>query len=213
MSASTEADDDAAKASAPPGRVGPNAIIRMVEALEELEGAEACSRIFAAAGLSAYLSAPPADMVDEHEVAALYRATWLDLPPDRAASVARDAGRRTGDYLLANRIPRLAQRVLAFMPRRMALRILLGAIGRHAWTFAGSGAFSYEFSAQPLIRIERSPLCLNLRMSEPVCDYFAATFERIFREILAPRCSVREIECAAAGDAACVFSVALDGAA
>lgn len=181
MSASTETNDDAAEASTPIGRVGPNAIIRMAEALDELEGRETCARIFAAAGLSPYLAALPTDMVDEHEVAALYRATWLGLTPDRAALVARDAGRRTGDYLLENRIPKLAQRVLTFLPRGIALRILLGAIGRHAWTFAGSGEFSYELGGEPSIRIQRSPLCLNLRMSEPVCDYFAATFERIFR--------------------------------
>lgn len=209
MSASTEADSDADEAVAPAGRVGPNAIIRMAEALEALEGQEACARIFSAAGLSAYLAAPPAEMVDEHEVAALYRATWLGLPAARAALVASDAGRRTGDYLLQNRIPKAAQRVLRLLPRRLALRLLLGAIGRHAWTFAGSGEFSYEVGVEPRITIRQSPLCLNLRLAEPACFYFAATFERIFREILAPACEVREIACAAAGDLECVFRIDL----
>ena len=209
MSISTEAESDAAGASEPVGRIGPNAIIRMADALEALEGAETCARIFAAAGLSRYLCNPPADMVDEHEVAALYRATWLGLAADRAARVASDAGRRTGDYLLENRIPKAAQRVLRFLPRRLALRLLLGAIGRHAWTFAGSGEFSYAFGAAPAITIRQSPLCLNLRLAEPACFYFAATFERIFQQIVAPSCTVREIACAAAGDEDCIFEIAV----
>lgn len=189
------------------GRVGPNAIIRMGEALESLEGIDVCAQIFGTAGLSALLADPPAEMVDERAVAALYRAVWLGLGPSRAERVASDAGRRTGDYLLRHRIPRPIQRVLPVLPPRVALRILLVAIGRHAWTFVGSGAFAYELGREPTIRLQGSPLCRGLRTSAPVCFYFAATFERIFQQIVSPEWRVLETACAAAGDAACVFRI------
>jgi divinyl protochlorophyllide a 8-vinyl-reductase len=41
----------------------------------------------------------------------------------------------------------------------------------------------------------------------PVCDYFAATFERLFRALVHADARVREVECAATGAPACVFEV------
>ena len=41
----------------------------------------------------------------------------------------------------------------------------------------------------------------------PACAYFAATFERVFGEMLGPTLSVTEVECAAMGATACVFEV------
>ncbi len=78
------------------------------------------------------------------------------------------------------------QRVLKKLPRELAARILVAAIARHAWTFAGGGAFSYEFSPQLTLRLMGSPICKGLRTQEPACTYFAATFERVFREMLGP---------------------------
>jgi divinyl protochlorophyllide a 8-vinyl-reductase len=146
-------------------------------------------------------------MVDEHDVTALQRAAFLHLGPERAARISTDAGRRTGDYLLANRIPRPAQAVLRKLPRRMAARLLLAAMARHAWTFAGSGRFSYETSPRLLLRVDDSPLCRSLRTDAPACHYFAATFERLFVAIISPSTRVVEIECRAAGGALCVFDV------
>jgi divinyl protochlorophyllide a 8-vinyl-reductase len=58
-----------------------------------------------------------------------------DLGPAMAAEVARDAGLRTADYLLANRIPKPVQVLLKHLPAPLAARVLLSAIRRHAWTF------------------------------------------------------------------------------
>ena len=51
------------------GKIGPNAITRLIEALGETEGAPAVRRIFQTARLEAYLFEPPTDMVDERDVA------------------------------------------------------------------------------------------------------------------------------------------------
>jgi divinyl protochlorophyllide a 8-vinyl-reductase len=187
--------------------VGPNAITRMAESLLAAGGERLCREIFASAELSAYLVRPPTQMIPEIDVARLHQAAIERLGEARSADISRDAGRRTGDYLLAHRIPGLAQRVLKKLPRELAARILVAAIARHAWTFAGGGAFAYEFSPQLTLRLMGSPICKGLRTQEPACTYFAATFEGVFKEMLGPSVRVHEIYCEATGAPTCVFEV------
>lgn len=189
------------------GVIGPNAVTRMAEALTSSGGETLCRRIFGRAGLDHHLATPPTRMIPESDVASLHRAAVGELGETRAAVISREAGRLTGDYLLAHRIPALAQRVLKRLPRRLAARLLVAAIARHAWTFAGSGAFSYSFAPQLVLKLKGSPICRELRTQEPACAYFAATFERVFGEMLGPALSVCETECEASGAPACVFVV------
>lgn len=195
-----------------PGWIGPNAVIRLAEALRSDEGEACATAVFAAAGLLRYLAEPPSAMVDEREVTALYAALRASLPPVDAARVSAHAGRLTAVYLLGHRIPRSAQILLALLPARLAARALVRAIGAHAWTFAGSGRFSAEFGGEaggaPLrFVIQGCPVCRGARSPEPLCDYYAATFEHLFRALVKPSSVVRETACGAAGAAACVFEV------
>jgi divinyl protochlorophyllide a 8-vinyl-reductase len=190
------------------GRIGPNAITRMAEALTAHGGTGLAASVFARAGLARYLDTPPEDMVDETEVARLHAAVAARLCHDDGLAVARDAGRRTADYLLARRIPRLAQRLLAQLPPRLAAHILVRAVARHAWTFAGSGQFG--FAADPgnarvmWLNITGSPLC-RPGDDTPACAYFAATFEGVFGAMLGHDVRVTEAECTAHGGPACRF--------
>lgn len=186
-------------------RIGPNAIIRVAEALTSRHGS--ADAIFAAAGLSHYLSALPEEMVDEREVIALQAALRERLGHAEAKAVSQDAGRRTGDYLLANRIPKGAQRILRVLPPRPASRILLGAVGKHAWTFSGSGRFSFETGRPVRVAISGCPICRGARAEGPVCDFYTATFERLFRTLVSRRTTVSEVQCQATGADACVFEM------
>ncbi len=189
------------------GRIGPNAITRMAEALAEEVGSAATRRVFAACSLAHYLDAPPAQMVAEADVSALHAAVVRELDLDTVRAVCRSAGLRTADYLLAHRIPRLAQGVLRRLPPGLASRLLLAAIARNAWTFVGSGQFQATGGASPRIAIAGCPICQQLRTATPACAYFAATFERLYRELVHPTAIAYEVECAAMGAAACVFQV------
>lgn len=189
-------------------RIGPNAITRLAEALRLQFGAESARRVFQAAGQSALLASPPQQMVDEGEVAALYGALREQLDAARAAQAARTAGELTGDYLLAHRIPRLAQTAMRRLPASLAARVLRAAITRHAWTFAGSGTFeSTVHRRSAALTITGCPLCRGASATDPVCDYFAATFERLFRALVSRGASVTETACQATGAAACEFEV------
>jgi len=188
-----------------PARIGPNAIIRVGEALNDRYGsARAC---FEQAGLARYLAEPPSEMVDERDVIALQRALREQLGITAARAVCHDAGLRTGDYLLAHRIPRPAQRILRLLPPGPASRMLLGAVGKHAWTFSGSGHFSFEASRPVRVTIAGCPLCRDAVADEPLCDFYTATFERLFRTLVSRRTEVVEVQCQAQGASACVFEM------
>ncbi|TCZ66199.1 bacteriochlorophyll 4-vinyl reductase [Roseicella aquatilis] len=189
------------------GRIGPNAITRMAEALDAALPAAEVDALFAAAGLAAYRRSPPERMVDEREVAALHRTLRARLPPARLEAVTREAGLRTGDYLLAHRIPRPVQALLRLLPAPLAARLLVSAIRRHAWTFAGSGAFA-AWPGYPLrLAIAGCPLCRGMSAERPACGTYAATFERLFRRLVHRRARVTETACEAMGSAACVFEL------
>ncbi len=187
--------------------IGPNAVTRVAEALRAAGDELACRAIFRRAGVERHLDDPPTRMIDERDVAALHVAMVEILGARDAARTSIVAGRLTGDYLLAHRIPRLAQRVLRALPHAIDARILLRAIARHAWTFAGGGAFSYTFTPKLTLTLRGSPICRYLRTEEPACQYFAATFERVLGAMLGPRVRVIETDCEASGSDACRFSV------
>ncbi|MCX7891327.1 MAG: bacteriochlorophyll 4-vinyl reductase [Burkholderiales bacterium] len=190
------------------GRIGPNAIVRVAEALEARLGAGTRDDLFRAIGLAAYLERMPERMVDEAEVALLQARLVADLGRSLAREVNRDAGARTGDYLLRHRIPAPAQRALRLLPAPLAARALAAAIARHAWTFAGSGAFAYVPGKPFRFTIAGCPLCRTMRACQPMCDYYAATFERLLRALVAREARVTETACQAAGAAACAFDAA-----
>jgi divinyl protochlorophyllide a 8-vinyl-reductase len=197
----------AAGAPAAVARIGPNAITRVAEALLREISAERTQQIFATAGLAHYLRQPPEAMVDEEEVIRLHHALDGALGDTTARRIARVAGLATGDYLLARRIPQAVQAILKRLPARIAARILLIAIRKHAWTFAGSGRFSAAAGRPVQLAIATNPLCRGVAAAVPHCDYYAATFERLFRVLVHADATVVETACESCGAAACRFEI------
>ena len=196
------------------GLIGPNAITRVAQVLPAWRGTAWAEQLFERAGLLRHWRSPPEQMVQEDEVRALHAALREAMPADEAAAVSRAAGRATADYLLGHRIPRAVQRVLKLLPAPLAARVLLKAITQHAWTFAGSGEFSVIWprargpgSAQVVLQIRNNPLCRQLRTGAPACDYYAATFERLFQVLVHAGARVQETACEACGDDACRFEL------
>jgi divinyl protochlorophyllide a 8-vinyl-reductase len=188
-------------------RIGPNAITRVADALHEQLGENGAARLFRSAGLDRYLTTPPRQMVDEREVNRLHQVLRSELGLERARWISRAAGLATGEYLLAHRIPSPAQLLLRVLPGRAASRMLVSAIGRHAWTFSGSGVFTARTGRPLRIWISGCPVCRGSAASQPLCDYYAATFERLYRALVHPEAVAREVECEAMGADACLFEV------
>lgn len=204
MSKAARAADDAAP---PPARVGPNAIIKVADVLIEQLGPEMTAGLFETAGIERHIETPPEHMVDEAEVTRLHRMLRRELAVPLARAVSREAGRRTGDYLLARRIPRPAQAVLKLLPPALSSRLLLMAIERNAWTFVGSGSFYGLFEEDLLLTVTRCPICRGASEGRPVCDYLTGTFERLFSVLVHRDTVVTEIACEATGGYGCRFRV------
>lgn len=189
------------------GRIGPNAILRVAEVMTARFGSTGTWALFERAGLLRYLRQPPGQMVDEAEVRQLHGALREQLGAAAAREVAAAAGRATADYLLGHRIPKPVQRLLHLLPAPLAARVLLAAITRNAWTFAGSGTFSARAGRPVQLTIRHNPLCQGLHTDTPACDFYAATFERLFQVLVHRRSAVREVACEACGDDACRFEI------
>lgn len=196
-----------AQAKAPPGHVGPNAITQVIAALRHRQGEPVCAEVLDRAGLGHHAAAAPAEMVHEDEVGALQRAVRSELPPGAAAAVLREAGLRTGDYLLAHRIPRFAQAGLRLLPAGLAAGALIGAIGGHAWTFAGSGTFRAVPGHPLVVEIAGCPLAAGQTSHAPVCEMYAGVFQRLFEMLVSPRARAIETACGAMGAPACRFEM------
>jgi divinyl protochlorophyllide a 8-vinyl-reductase len=183
-------------------RIGPNALLQLIRILDHFEGRALRDRIFAVAGV---LPPPPdAGMWPEADCAAVHQTLRHELP-DRAPGLLRLAGIATADYILAHRIPPLAQRLIRGLPGVIAAPILASAIARHAWTFAGSGRFAVERWFPLTFRLEGNPLIAGEHAESPLCDWHAAVFERLFRRLIWPGAVVEEVECAGTGAPACRF--------
>lgn len=192
------------------GRIGPNAILQTYDELVATIGAvRAEALLHAATGRIA--ATLPERMVDEAEVNTFVQHVLHELGP-LGHGVLRQAGHRTARYLLANRIPRPAQLVIRALPPRAGLSLLLSAIGRHSWTFAGSGDFAYRMDEVPWVRVIRCPMCRGLHAGGPTCDFYAGTFEGLMRALISRSAHVVETECEAAGASSCRFELRWGGA-
>lgn len=184
------------------GLIGPNAILQFLPLLDRLGGPERRAQMLAAAGI---FEVPDGQsMIPETDAARLHRQLRLDAP-ELAPRLSEAAGIETANYILAHRIPQAAQVVLKALPPPLAARVLSQAIARHAWTFAGSGAFRvagpwrFEIADNPLIRGERSEVCL--------CDWHAAVFARLYGVLVSAKAQCREVQCAAQGGPVCRFEL------
>lgn len=189
------------------GMIGPNAITRIIDALDAVEGPEPVRRIFRVSRLEAYLFQRPTEMLDEMEVMRLHKVLHRDLGDDRARQVGRIAGQLTAEYLLRHRIPRPAQIALRCSPARLASRILGGAIAGNAWTFVGTGTFSARHGRPTTFTIQNCPICRGQRSAKPYCDFYAGTFERLYARLVNKRARVTETGCQATGAPACTFEI------
>ncbi|WP_299399089.1 bacteriochlorophyll 4-vinyl reductase [Pelagibius sp.] len=195
-------------------RVGPNAVIQLAGALRDRSGQHAAEDLFRHAGLQHFLIDPPGEMVDEALAAKLFGCLFADLPAATAAAIAAEAGTRTADYILANRIPALAQRILRALPPALAGPLLLTAIAKNAWTFAGSGRLRTESARGKggndshgpfwIIEIADNPLAM------PGCVWHSAVFRRLFETLVRPAIAVRHPDCCHAGAPCCRFEIGVD---
>ncbi|MEM8824839.1 MAG: bacteriochlorophyll 4-vinyl reductase [Pseudomonadota bacterium] len=175
--------------------MGPNAVLQLAAALRAEGGDALAAEVFGAAGQSWLLEVPPTLMVDEAVPAALSDALW-EVYPHGAAKVAAEAGRRTADYVVANRIPDVAKRLLRVLPDWLAARLLLTAIRKNAWTFAGSGTCAVAVPGEALV-LDDNP------MPMPGAIWHRAVIGRMVASLLHPATRLDHVTCLHSDTRAC----------
>lgn len=197
-----------AASGAAQGLIGPNALTQLLPLLEVAGGVELRERLLARAGV---MDLPDmTGLIDEAPVARLHQAMRAEVP-DLAPALAREAGLRTADYILAHRIPKPVQIVLKRLPAVLAGPVLSRAIAKNAWTFAGSGRFGVARGWPAVLLIHDNPVVRGERSDAPLCHWHAGVFERLYRVLVSDRARVREVACCACGAPACRFEVRAGG--
>jgi divinyl protochlorophyllide a 8-vinyl-reductase len=191
--------------TAAPARIGPNAILQLVPVLEEAAGPDTTAHVLAMAGIFV-LPDPAAGLMEEGPAARLHQALRAEMP-EVAPMLAREAGWRTADYILAHRIPKGAQRLLKLMPARLSVPILARAVEKHAWTFCGSGRFTLAATWPVRVEIADNPVVRGERSEVPLCHWHAAVFERLFSALCGRNWTCVETTCCAQGARACRFEI------
>lgn len=185
------------------GAVGPNAVIQLAAALGPY-GRGVAAEVFD--GHRDWLDRPPETMVPEGDAAVLHAALWRVLPVRDAESVATQAGRLTADYVLARRIPGLAQAILRRLPARWAGRLLGRAILANGWTFTGLGRVRLLSAAPMCIAISGSPLVAASHGA-----WHRAAVQRLFGALVHPAAQVDLLRPEDAGEDGCRLIVRWPG--
>ena len=158
--------------------VGPNAIIQTYEALRWHCGEPVARLIMREAGLSGMPDNMPAGLVGAASVRQLARAMEARVDAAALKPVWEDAGCRTGHYILENRIPRAARALLVVLPASLSARLLLSAVLRNSWTFAGHARVTGQMARAAILDIEDNPL------PRPGRWWHKAVFKTLFSQLV-----------------------------
>ena len=184
-----------------PAKIGPNSIIQTVSALEAKYGkAEADARL-TVAGQGHLIGNLPSEMVEEEKFHNLVKSLDKELDSDVLAELLNDSGQRTAAYLLKVRIPGFFQTLLKPLPSGLAFKLLLFAISKNAWTFAGSGDFSYTTGKTPEITVKVTYPTLPV-----VGNFYLGTFTKLLRELVNPDTKIDASITGESGDILCKYT-------
>ena len=175
----------------PEARIGPNAILQLAHVMEKRIGCARSMKVMRKAGLGAL---PAGDcMIPEGDAVALHHALF-SCEGDLAGDLVRESGTLTADYIIAHRIPAPFVWLLPRLPAWLGARMLMMAIGKHAWTFVGSGHFSAD--GPRAFSIDRSAPADWVEPPASLYVWYEAVFERLFQRLIAPDMQCCDTTCA-----------------
>ncbi|KAB2953059.1 bacteriochlorophyll 4-vinyl reductase [Heliorestis acidaminivorans] len=189
-------------------KIGPNSIIQTIRVHREKHREEEVKRLLHKAGLEKYIEQLPTEMVHEEEFNQLVHALIELYGFEETTRILKKSGQYTATYLLENRIPKVAQWLFGIVPRSTGMKLFLKAISQNAWTFVGSGNFTYEVKKdKAYLQIVNSINAKGLRSEQPICTFYTGTFEKLFQTLIERNIKVAETKCSACGDDFCYFEV------
>ncbi|MBZ4219374.1 MAG: bacteriochlorophyll 4-vinyl reductase [Chlorobium sp.] len=169
-----------------PSRIGPNSIIQTVAALESAYGKTKCEALLSKIGQGYLVGNLPKEMVEEAKFHSLVIALQKEIGETATSSILKESGERTARYLLKVRIPGIFQQLVKLLPPRLAFKLFLFAISKNAWTFAGSGEFSYTMNRPPEITVR-----VTFPTNPVVGNFYLGTFTALLQELVNPATTIK----------------------
>ena len=169
-----------------PSKIGPNSIIQTVAALEAKFGKKEADTILKKIGQGHFIGNLPTEMIEESKFHAMVTSLQKELGDKATAGILKESGERTARYLLKVRIPGIFQKLVKLLPSRPAFQIFLFAISKNAWTFAGSGKFSYTMSRPPEISV-----IVTYPTNPVVGNFYLGTFTALLQELVNPKTKIK----------------------
>ena len=167
-------------------KIGPNSIIQTVAALEETYGKTKAENMLRKIGQGYIVGNLPKEMVEETKFHTLVGALQKEIGETATARILQESGERTARYLLKVRIPGIFQKFLKLLPPRPAFKLFLFAISKNAWTFAGSGEFSYIMNRPPEISVK-----VTFPTQPVVGNFYLGTFNTLLQELVNPETKIK----------------------
>ena len=99
------------------------------------------------------------------------------------------------------------------LPPSLSARVLLKAIARHAWTFAGSSTLQHDARHPVRISLSGSPMFATPTCQILAARYYEAAFETLFRQLVSAGTRAVSLDHypnekgAASNTAACTFAL------
>jgi divinyl protochlorophyllide a 8-vinyl-reductase len=172
--------------SSSPSRIGPNSIIQTVGSLETTYGKSETEKLLKKIGQGYLIGNLPSEMVEESKFHSLVIALHKEIGEQATAKILRESGESTAKYLLKVRIPGPFQAIVKLLPAGLAFKVFLFAISKNAWTFAGSGQFSYGSKPSPNIMVK-----VTFPSNPVVGNFYLGTFTALLRELVNPKTEIR----------------------
>ncbi|NTU57296.1 MAG: bacteriochlorophyll 4-vinyl reductase [Chlorobiaceae bacterium] len=169
-----------------PSRIGPNSIIQTVGSLETKYGKKPTEELLKKMGQGYLINNLPSEMVEESKFHSLVIALQKEIGEKVTAEILRESGERTAKYLLKVRIPGPFQAIVKLLPAGLAFKVFLFAISKNAWTFAGSGEFTYGSKPSPNINVK-----VTFPSQPVVGNFYLGTFSALLKELVNPNTSVK----------------------
>ena len=169
-----------------PSKIGPNSIIQTVAALDAKYGKTKAEAILKKIGQGHFIGNMPKEMIEESKFHVMVISLQKEIGDTATAGILKDSGERTARYLLKVRIPGIFQKLVKLLPSRLAFKLFLFAISKNAWTFAGSGKFSYTMSRPPEITV-----IVTYPTHPVVGNFYLGTFTALLQELVNPKTKIK----------------------
>ncbi len=180
---------------------GSKAFGHIMQSLTEIGGEPLRHKVIAEAGLPYLKTDQNRPSFSPTAILSLFQILERVLPKALASRVVILSARKAAEDLLKEHIPGIAQKMLYTLPDHVSAPLLLDALKRIAWTFAGSGSVRVMAGPPMYLVIDKNPAVIW------GCLWQRALIETVFRNLISARARVEHLRCCKTGQSSCIYVI------